>query len=253
MNSPRAIVFDLDNTLAMAFEPLSKETAEGLAKLLTHVPVAIMSGASIERMEKNILPELPKSADLSRLYLLPDTAARCYVNEGKEWQCVYDHRFTKDEFEKIVSALKEGIEATGICAGEPQWGERMLARENQVTFAGLGVDAPGEKKKAWDPDRAKRAVLKKYLDEKLAGLPIDIRISSRTAIDITQKGVNKAEGVHWLAEHLKIQPKNMLFVGDDLGPEGNDAMVIPTGIATRQVSGPPETVEVIKELLASYA
>ena len=249
---PRAAVFDLDNTLAMAFTPLPERTAKGLAALLENIPVAIMSGATIARMEEYVLPHLPAGAKLERLYLFPDTAAQCYVYVNGEWERVYDYRFTKDVFEKVVVALEKGIEATGICEGAPQWGERVLAREHQVTFAGLGVDAPGDKKRAWDPDRSKRAVLKAYLDKELAGLPVDIRISSRTAIDITQSGVNKAEGVHWLAAHLGVEPREMLFVGDDLGEGGNDAMVIPTGIATRQVANPDETVVLIENILKGF-
>ncbi|OGG67432.1 hypothetical protein A3C21_01300 [Candidatus Kaiserbacteria bacterium RIFCSPHIGHO2_02_FULL_59_21] len=250
---PRAVVFDLDNTLAMAFEPLPPRTAAGLASLLEKIPVAIVSGATIGRMEQYVLPELPGGARLDDLYLFPDTGALCYVCENGTWRPVYDHRFAKDDFEKIVAALEEGIRATGICADAPCWGERILARENQITFAGLGVDAPGDKKRAWDPDRAKRAKLKSYLDERLAELPVDIRISSRTAIDITQRGVDKAKAVRFLAERLGIEPKEMLFVGDDLGEHGNDAVVIPTGIATRQTSGPKETARVVEELLAACA
>ncbi|MBI4093552.1 HAD family phosphatase [Candidatus Kaiserbacteria bacterium] len=246
---PKAVVFDLDNTLAMAFTPLSERTARGLSELLEKLPIAIMSGATIERMETYVLPTLPKEAGLERLYLFPDTAAQCFVYTSGAWQRVYDYRFTKDVFEKIVETLTRGIEATGVCKDAPQWGERILARETQITFAGLGVDAPGDEKKAWDPNRKKRAILKKYLDEKLAGLPIDIRISSRTAIDITQSGVNKAEGVHWLAAHLHIEPRDMLFIGDDLDPGGNDSMVIPTGIQTRETSSPEETGEIIEQLL----
>ena len=251
MPCPRAALFDLDNTLAMAFEPLSKRTAEGLGKLLSSIPVAIMSGAAIERLDKNVLPELPLGTNLENLYLFPDTAARCYVYKSGAWERVYDHQFTKEDFEKIVVALREGMQTTGVGTEEPHWGDRVLARETQVTFAGIGVDAPNDQKRAWDPDRGKRAKLKVYLDEHLAGLPVDIRISSRTAIDITQKGVNKAEGVHWLAEHLDLEPKDMLFVGDDLGPGGNDAMVIPTGITTKQTSGPEETAKIIEELIAA--
>lgn len=249
----KAIVFDLDNTLAMAFTPLSERTARGLSALLEKMPVAIMSGATIERMETYVLPTLPSGTSLERLFLLPDTAAQCYVYTEGAWQRVYDYRFTREIFEKIVETLKQGIEETGICKGAPQWGERILARETQITFAGLGVDAPADEKKAWDPDRSKRAILKKYLDEKLAGLPVDIRISSRTAIDITQSGVNKGEGVHWLAAHLHLEPREMLFIGDDLGPGGNDSMVIPTGIETRETSSPEETAEIIEEIVASRA
>lgn len=248
MSAPKAIIFDLDNTLALAFEHLSPRTAAGLTKLLAHMPVAITTGASIERLEEYVLPTLPKDAKLENLYLFPDTGARCYMQKDGTWQRMYNNTFSNEEFGAIVASLDEGIKATDIVDDAPQWGERVLARDAQVTFAGLGVDAPAADKRAWDPERKKRAVLKKFLDGKLAHLPLDIRISSRTAIDITKKGVDKALGVRWLAEHLGIEPRDMLFVGDDLGPHGNDCVVIPTGIATRHTSGPEETARIIEEL-----
>jgi len=248
---PRAIIFDLDNTLAMAFTPLPERSVRGLAALLKIMPVAIMSGASIERMEKYVLPRLPKDAKLGDLYLLPDTCARCYVWQDGKWVRAYNHTLTKEAYEAAVSALEEGMEKTGIVKDAPQWGERMLARENQVTFAGLGINAPADKKAAWDPDRSKRAKLKAFLDEKLAIFALDIRISSRTAIDITKLGVDKASGVRWVAEHLGFKPQEMLFIGDALGPGGNDAIVIPTGIETREVKNPEETAEIIDEVLSA--
>ncbi|MBI2612866.1 HAD-IIB family hydrolase [Candidatus Kaiserbacteria bacterium] len=251
MSSPRAVVFDLDNTLALAFEHLSARTAKGLSQLLELIPVAVMSGATIERMEEYVLPTLPSDAKLANLYLFPNTGASCYVWKKGEWQRAYHHAFTREEFDAAVAAVSEGIEKTGIVEGAPQWGERIVARENQITFAGIGVDAPADKKRAWDPDRAKRAKLKAFLDEKLAGFDFDIRVSSRTAIDITKTGINKALGVRWLAKHLGVEPKDMLFVGDDLKPHGNDAVVIPTGIQIRETSGPEETAAIIEELIGA--
>jgi len=54
--------------------------------------------------------------------------------------------------------------------------------------------------------------------------------------------------VRWLAEHIGVETKEMLFIGDDLKPGGNDAVVIPTGVRTREVSGPKQTARIIKEL-----
>ena len=251
MKCPRAIIFDLDNTLAMAFTPLPERSARGLAALLKIMPVAIMSGASLERMETYVLPSLPKDANLADLYLLPDTCARCYLWKDGRWECAYNHTLTKEAYEATVAALNEGMEKTGIVKDTPQWGERVLARENQVTFACVGINAPADEKAAWDPDRSKRAKLKKFLDEKLAKFDLDIRISSRTAIDITTLGVDKASGVRWMAEHLGFTPQEMLFIGDALGPGGNDAIVIPTGIETREVKNPEETAKIIDEVLSA--
>ena len=54
--------------------------------------------------------------------------------------------------------------------------------------------------------------------------------------------------MRWLAKHIGVGTKEMLFIGDDLKPGGNDAVVIPTGVRTREVSGPQQTARIIKEL-----
>lgn len=246
---PRAVLFDLDNTIAESFRPPTPEVASGLYKLLKRVPVAIMSGASFSRMEKDLLPALPRDTDLSRLYLFPDTAAQCYIFESETWKSVYKFSFTQKEYEGIMQAFKEAIEKTGVLQGAERWGDLFLARDSQVTFAGLGVDAPPDMKAAWDPDRSKREKLKTLLDQKLTGL--DIRVSGRTAIDVTARKIDKAHGVKWLAERLGVEPGDMLFVGDDLSLGGNDAVVIPTGIQTMEVKGPHETAGAIGKILAA--
>jgi membrane-associated protein len=245
----RAVVFDLDNTLSRAIEPLSPHVAAKLAELLSHTPVAIMSGASFERMQRDVLPTLPAGTNLENLFLFPDTGARCYRYKKKKWKETYKKIFAPGESEHVAKILEEGLLATGITERAPQYGERILKRDAQVTLAGIGLDAPAALKAAWDPDRSKRAKLKQYLDQRLKGF--DIRISSRTAIDITKTGIDKAFGVRWLASNLRVSTKHMLFVGDDLGAEGNDALVIPTGIQTRETSGPEETARIIEELLAN--
>lgn len=246
--TPRAVVFDLDNTLARATERLTPKVAEDLAALLERVSVAIMSGASFDRIQRDVLAALPSDTKLENLYLFPDTGARCYRYKKGSWKEVYKHAFDADESDRVASILEEGLRMTGIIEGAPQYGERILKRDTQVTLAALGLDAPADLKSAWDPDRSKRKKLKAFLDPKLPGY--DIKISSRTAIDITKVGVDKAVAVRWLGMQLRASIKHMLFVGDDLGEGGNDAIVIPTGIQTRQTSGPEETVKIIEEILA---
>ncbi len=242
-------MFDLDNTIAESFQPPTSDVANGLCQLLKLMPVAIMSGASFSRMEKDLLPALPKDTDLSRLHLFPNTAAQCYIFESGTWRNAYKFSFTKEEYENIMRTFNDAIEQTGVLKDAPRWGSLFLAGDSQVTFAGLGVDATSKMKAAWDPDRAKRKKLKDFLDQKITGL--DIRISGRTAIDITAKEIDKAHGVKWLAKRLGVEPAEMLFVGDDLSPGGNDAVVIPTGIQTVEVKGPHETAAVIDKILAS--
>lgn len=248
-SSPRAVIFDLDNTLAESFEAPKAEVVERLYKLLKLTPVAIMTGASFERLQKNFLPALTQDFDKARLYLFSDTAAQCYLWKGEKWTSVYKQAFREGEQKKIIQILENAIAETGVLQGAPQWGERFLARDTQVTLAALGMDASADVKAAWDPDHTKREKLKKIIEPQLPGF--DVRISARTAIDITRRGIDKAYGVKWFARHLGVTPQEMIFVGDDFSPSGNDAIVITTGIEIRDVEGPHQVAEVIDEIIAT--
>ena len=94
--------------------------------------------------------------------------------------------------------------------------------------------------------------LRQKLRESLAQKLPDFAVASGglTTIDITRQGVTKAYGVKQLATLTSIPITDMLYVGDALGPGGNDAVVLETGVITHTVSGPTETEELIKKLLA---
>jgi phosphomannomutase len=246
---PRAVLFDLDNTIAESFQPPGSHVASRLHELLKRMPVAIMSGASFERMEKDLLPALPHDADLSRLYLFTDTASQCFIWKNGEWLNLYKHAFTEDECSIIIRLVKDGLEETAITEGAPLHGGQFLARDTQITFSAIGTYAPAEEKAAWDPSGEKRKKLIRFLEPKLPGF--NVLIGGRTAIDITRKGIDKAYGAKWLARRLGIEPSKMLFIGDALSHGGNDAIVIPTGIQTIEVAGPHETASVIDKILAS--
>ena len=241
----RAIIFDLDGTLTESKQPLTPEMGALLAQLFATMPVAVFSGAALHQFEQQFLPFLPEGARLENLYLFPTSAAQCYVYADGAWRPVYAHDFTPEEKEKILAALKEGIEKTHIVDdATPAYGERTEDRGAQISFSALGQLAPIAAKKAWDPDKNKRTPLWQLLTEKLP--EYNIAMNAMTTIDITQKGINKAYGVRQFAAMLKAEIPELLYVGDALFPGGNDAIVVPTGIPVRAVSGPAEAAAVIK-------
>ena len=248
MKCPHAVIFDLDNTLSKSFEPPAPDVADRLRKLLEFLPVAIMSGASLDRIEKDLLPSLPNESR-TRLYLFTDTAAQCFVWKDGKWQSLYKNVFTKDEVATIIRLVKEGLEETSIINGASVFGDQFLARDTQVTFSAIGTYAPAEEKAVWDPSGIKRDKLIAFLNPRLT--EFNSMKGGRTAIDITRKGIDKAYGVRGLAKHFKCEARDMIFVGDELRPGRNDACVIPTGIQTIEVAGPHETAKVIDEILSS--
>ncbi|MBI5457968.1 HAD-IIB family hydrolase [Candidatus Kaiserbacteria bacterium] len=249
MQCPRAALFDLDDTLAESFRTPSPEVLDGLKKTLDLMPVAIMTGTGFQKIEERFLPVLAAHPRSDRLYIFPASSGQAYVQKNGVWEQVYDLALTEEERAHIKAVMTETVSALKELQDIPHYGEQIVDRGAQVAYTHVGVDAPTDVKASWDRDGSKRASLWSTLKNKLP--EFEVLMGGVTTIDITRKGVNKSHGVKWLSEHLGIPIGEMLYVGDALYPGGNDAVVIPTGIETRSVSGPPETLQVIEEILAA--
>ncbi len=246
---PKLTAFDLDGTLAESKQPLDPSMGVLLAQLLEHMPVAVMSGASFAQFEVQFLPSLPQSAHLGRLYIFPNSAARCYKYEGEKWSIQYDHSFDVFERSRIMQALKEALAEVGL-ADDPEevWGERIEDRGAQISFSALGQKAPVEAKKEWNRlYNEKRKDLHAALLRRIGDF--SVRTGGLTSIDITRQGINKAYGIRELVKMSQTGVAEMLYVGDALEEGGNDAVVIETGVHTAQVLGPADTAQLIEEIL----
>jgi phosphomannomutase len=246
MECPKAILFDLDETLAESFQPLDQRMAESLSRLSALRPVAIISGAGFARIDQNVLSRLREPG---RLYLFPNSSTQCYTFKNGAWDMEYNLALTEGERQQIREALVEALQELPLLKETTSYGIQISDREAQVAFTAVGLDAPPEVKAAWDPDRSKRRAIIEYLQKKIPDF--DILIGGASTIDVTHKGINKAHGVRWFANHLDIPLEEMLYVGDALYPGGNDFVVIETGVRTRATSGPEETLGIIDELLAA--
>jgi len=219
-----------------------------MAKLLSSMPAAVLSGASFKQFETQLLPAIPSGARLENLYLFPMNASVCYRYQAGAWQRLYDESFTEEETARVLHELNEAMKQTGFDKPPPKlWGERIENRGSQITFSGLGQQAPIEEKKKWDPTRAIR---KPLYDELVQKLPdFSIGLNATTSIDITHKGVTKAYGIRKLVAITGLNVSDMLYVGDALGEGGNDSVVKETGVQTEEVSGPTETARIIESIL----
>jgi phosphomannomutase len=235
MPSPvRATLFDLDDTLAESFQPPSAEIIVLLARLLEKMPVAILTAAGWPRIEQEFLEPLSKSPRIDRFFVFPNSSAQCFIHENGTWKEVFNENLSDDERKRIKEAIFEATNEVNI--RDAQYSPLVIDRGAQIAYAAVGLDAPLQVKKAWDPDQSKRKRLREAIEKRVPD--VEVRIGGMTTIDITKKGVSKAHGVTWLAKHLGIATEEMLYIGDALYPGGNDEVVIPTGIQTRETSGP---------------
>jgi len=242
----KAVLFDLDDTLAESFKPPAPAMIELLATLLEKKPIAILTAAGWPRIEHEFLEPLSKTAHIDRFFLFPNSSAQCYTFENGSWKERYNLALSSEERLRIKNAIEAAVEEIDV--RHPQYAPLVIDREAQIAYAAVGLEAPLDVKKGWDPDQMKRKMLQKAIEKRIPDM--EVRIGGMTTIDITKKGVSKAYGVKWLSEHLNIPASEMLFIGDALYPGGNDEVVIPTGIQTRATTSPAETEKIIEEILS---
>ena len=185
------------------------------------------------------------------LSIFPNSSSQCYLYDGGAWHLEYNHLLTEAERTRIRAVLAECIQELDVIRGTQAYGQQIVDREAQIAFTVVGLNAPQEIKMSWDPGGAKRHVIAETLKSKLDGF--DILIGGASTIDVTRKDINKAYGVLWYAKRIGFKPEEMLYIGDALYEGGNDAVVIPTGIETRSVTGPTDTALIMDELLEALA
>jgi HAD superfamily hydrolase (TIGR01484 family) len=244
---PPVIVFDLDETLAESFSRPTPEMARAFAELLTRTTVAITTSASFARLESDFVMSLPSGASFAHLFLFPDSTAQCLSWKDGSWHVVYQLAFTPEQRDEAAHAMRTRLAESGVVDGYAIDGEQIMVRDTQITLAALGVNAPAAAKDAWDPDRSKREKLVALIAKDLPWA--QVKIGGRTAVDISPRGVDKSYGILWFSKHLGIPTSDMLYIGDSFYPGGNDSVVSTTGIQTRPVSSPEETLSIIANLL----
>ena len=242
----KLIVFDLDGTLAPSKSSVDEEMASLLHDLLGIVQVAVISGGAWTQFATQMLSHLPHDQRLTKLSILP-TCGTQFFQYTTEWKKLYSEDFTAAEKTKIISSLKQ---ATGSPDLKPKqtWGDIIEDRGSQITFSGLGQQAPLEEKEKWDPDFGKRKKIKAFLDKLIP--EFSVRLGGATSIDVTKHGIDKAYGIRKLRDVLGIGIKEMIFIGDAVFPGGNDYPAKEAGALSIEVKDPHETKRVIEAIVA---
>lgn len=245
---PEAVIFDMDGTLTESFVPPAQSVLDDLVKLAHRIPIAIMSGASFERIQRDVLERMHGS-ETTRLYVFSDGGAQSHMWQSGAWRERYNYALASQDRQIITDAIKEAAAECDLFAGEHDT-SRILDRETSVAWTAVKGNATPHEKREWDKNGEKLPKLLAAIRKRLPDF--EVVIGGKVTIDVTRKGITKAFGVEWLAKDLSLEPKNMLFIGDGFMEGGNDAIVIPTGIDTTETSGPEETLEIIEGLLEKF-
>lgn len=248
MEGKRVVIFDLDGTLAPSKQPMTRSMSEAVFNLIQNIKVVVISGGGFPQFKTQFIGSLPNNvSNYSNLLLMPTSGTKLYVWEG-DWVKKYSEDIDEISRKNITEALIASMKEARIERPEHIYGELIEDRGSQITFSGLGQEAPLELKAKWDPDHKKRQLIISFMHSKIHGF--DMRIGGTTSIDITRRGINKAYGIHKLEQYLHVPIREMVFVGDALFYGGNDYPAKATGIDCIQVSGPDETEKIIRSWFA---
>jgi HAD superfamily hydrolase (TIGR01484 family) len=245
----KLLIFDYDKTLAKPIESLTPAIASELVRLLEKNFIAIISGGrdlnQLDRLLTKYLPIREKEL-LFHLYLCPWYGNQIYRwNNG--YRLIFDAPHMSDiERREIFSVLDNfQWENFGI---KRIYGDQIEDRGTFVSINCLGKDVPKEIKEKWDPDKAKRLVIKRALDNAFNN-KFDIYATGRNTIDIVSKDNTKADNTIVLAKLIGVPLSDIVYTGDEFTPHGNDFPMLELDqIKINMVNGPEETLEILKRM-----
>jgi len=243
------IAFDIDDTLAVSKKPITPEMAELLEKLLEDYEVCVISGGIFSVHKKQIIDPLAGVPEdkLCKLHVLSTCGTQYFkLDQSGEWNTIYKQPIPPEDRKKIAEVLESCARELGLWCENPT-GEIIEDRETQVTFSALGQEATAEDKYAWDPDHTKKYSLRDLCQARMPAY--EFRAGGTTSIDVTVKGIDKAFGMKQLMEQNDLEKSDILFIGDNIKPGGNDYPVKEMGIDTIAVEKWEDTAAEIEKII----
>ena len=233
---PRLIAFDLDGTLTQHKSPMSPAIRSALDTLRAAGRSLLMAGAGdclriFRQMEGYPIDVV---GNYGMQYAEYDPASR-------------DLRFVRDERvpcdrESVLrraAALRERFGWTDF-AGESV----EFHASGVVTFALLGTKAAAADKLAFDPDRLRRRAAYAAVCEAFPEFKVFVGGSS--SYDMAPAPYDKAWALGRVCAERGLAKEDVLYVGDDYGPGGNDESVLLAGFPFLKVDDYRDTPSLLR-------
>ena len=210
----KLVAFDLDGTLTQHKTPLSPEHRAVLDALGKKYQL-LMLGAGMCHRIFNQMGQYP--IDIYGNYGMQ---LALYRPEQKDIEIIENVTLPcdRESVEKRVTMLREKYGFTEFAGDNVEY-----HASGAVTFPVLGTKAKQEDKLAFDPDRKKRRAI--YEDVKQVFSDYVVFIGGSSSFDMAPIPYNKAYALDRYCAERGIKHEEVVYVGDDYGPGGNDESV----------------------------
>jgi HAD superfamily hydrolase (TIGR01484 family) len=234
----KVIAMDLDGTLTQHRSPLTKEHRDTLTRLSQQYKL-LMVGAGQALRIFGQLEQFP--IDIIGNYGMQ---MGLYNKETGELELVRQVSVDCDReaVTKKVNALREHFGLTEF-AGETV----EIHPSGCVTFPVLGTKAAIEDKVAYDPDRSKRRKMYPLVKETFSDYTVFVGGSS--SFDMAPKPYDKYYALDCYCKEQGLSHDQVLYVGDDYGPGGNDEAVYRSDFAMLTIDNYMDFPRLIEEYL----
>ncbi len=209
----KVVAFDLDGTLTQHKTKLAPENRAVLEKLSEKYKLLMLGAGTCRR----IFNQMDFPIDIIGNYGMQYAK---YNLGTKDIDIIRDESrpVDKDTIENKVTALREKYGFTEFAGDSVEYHSSGC-----ITFPILGTKAKQEDKLAFDPDRSKR---RKIYEDVVNTFPdYVVFIGGSSSFDMAPKPYNKAYALDLYCKENKINHDEVVYVGDDYGPGGNDESV----------------------------
>ena len=210
----KLVVFDLDGTLTQHKTKLSPENKAVLDALGKKYKL-LMAGAGMCRRIFEQMDHYP--IDILGNYGMQYAE---YNKETGELDIIRNDVMPvdKESIEKRVTAMREKYGFTEFAGDNVEY-----HASGCITFPVLGTAAKIEDKLSFDPDRKKRRAI--YEDVKATFSDYTVFVGGSSSFDMAPAPFNKAYALAKYCDERGIAHDEVVYVGDDYGPGGNDESV----------------------------
>lgn len=240
MVETKAIVFDLDDTLAPSKQAVPVEMAHELVLLSRQFEVGILTGGQYRQVEQQVLAHLPKSV-ADRVHVFGCSGSQYRLANGD----VTTEMIPDASRERLKTIVEKVAMEMGYWVDNPA-GPIIEDRLAQITYSALGQKASPEAKSGWDVDKSKRSLMVDRLTNLVDDY--DFRIGGSTSIDVTPKGRDKAYGMDKFLNLVGVEPFETVYVGDSFTNHGNDFPVLSTGVFCIEMVKWEDTLNLVRWL-----
>ena len=210
----KVVAMDLDGTLTQHKQPLTPEVREALEKLQKKYKLIMVGAGQVMRIF-NQMEHFP--IDIIGNYGLQYGK---YNAQTGQVDILRDMTFPCDRtsVDARVTMLREKYGFTDYRGENVEYHPSGC-----VTFPCLGTKAQQEDKLSFDPDRSKRRAI--YQDVCQVFDDYVVFVGGSSSFDMAPKPYNKRYALDLFCEENGLEHENVVYIGDDYGPGGNDESV----------------------------